>query len=168
MKYLTKWNFSRITVVLIILLATAYQVEACGDQKIIQVPAPATPVTTPAIIDAWTTNDINNPYNEVYIFNNNVDTLAFVTEYSHTGGNIPQQTSVSFTPGTKNILTKCVYNWTMPLPPGTYLLINYFSAVSINKPSTTRDWAAKVGNATIGWPDQANNLRPWPFTIIRQ
>lgn len=162
MKLNNKLIYGSIVSVLIV-IATAPLAGACGTYEAIPVPGIA-PQAQPGIIDAWTTNNLSDPFTEVYTFKNNVDTLAFVTEYSHSGGVIPQQKSVSFIPETKTIFTKCVYDWTAYSPPGTYLLINYYPVISVVH-SRTLDWAGSVGDSTIGWPDLTNDLRPLPFTV---
>jgi hypothetical protein len=159
------------SIFVVIMLATAFPAAACGNQKIVSVPVPANfqsqdLAIVPQVLDAWTTNDINNPFTEVYEFNNGTDTLALVTYYSHEGGIIPQQTSASFYTGTKNIFSNCKYNWGIPLPPGEYLLINYYPAVTVGQTPKNLDWGIKVGDSpAFGYPDTQNILRPFPFTI---
>ncbi len=165
-----KVNYERIlfqsSIFFLIILATASLAGACGNQTIIPVSSPAkVSLQAPNILDAWTTNDLNNPFKEVYEFNNGVDTLAFVTDYFHAGGLIPQQYIGAFYPGTSKIVAKCRYDWTIILPPGEYLLINYYPKIMIASPPVRLDWAGKVGEVTFGYPDLNNNKRPFNFTI---
>jgi hypothetical protein len=117
----------------------------------------------PAILEAWTTNDpYANPYTEVYDFTYGQDTLAFVVEYDHTGGFLPQQWAAGWTCGTDQLVKICRFDWTIGyLPPGTYLLINYFDPVMFKG---TYDWASKVGDVVFGWPD-IDASRPECFTV---
>lgn len=166
-----KSNYERIlsksSMFFLIILATTSLVGACGNQTAIPVSRPAGGFPqAPNILDAWTTNDLNNPYKEVYEFNKSVDTLAFVTDYFHAGGIIPQQYIGAFYPGTSKIVAKCRYDWTIPLPPGEYLLINYYPKIMM--PPVGLDWASKVGEVTFGYPDFNNNKRPFNFTIKKQ
>jgi hypothetical protein len=149
-------------------------VNSCG-YEMIAVPAAAAPGAmsdippspAPAILDAWTTNDpFVNPYNEVYQFTRGVDTLAFVVEYVHAGGAIPEQFARGWRCENETQINKtCRFKWTVGyLPPGTYLLINYMDPVKFG--FGQYDWASKVGNVVFGWPDPASGSRPWCFAVV--
>jgi len=121
--------------------------------------------TTPAILDAWTTNDpYMNPFAEVYDFARGVDTLAFVVYYRHTGGVIPDQYAKGWACRDEAVpLKTCRFNWTIGyLPPGDFLLINYFDPVQF--PVGSYDWASKVGDVVFGWPD-ISSTRPSCFNV---
>ena len=144
---------------------------SCGYEMIV-VPATGSATTgldainnQPAILDTWTTNDpFINPYSEVYNFAAGQDTLAFVVRYYHTGGALPEQWARGWRCGDETrIIKTCNFKWTIGyMPPGEYLLINYFSPVDF-KPGEY-DWASKVGNVVFGWPN-IEATRPWCFTI---
>ncbi len=160
-----------------LLIGTAFSsdgVSSCGHEMAI-VPVEVTTITnnnpvctplndTPAINDAWTTNDpFGNPLNEVYDFTANQDTLAFVVEYYHTGGLIPEQWSRGWKCGSEIAVRTCHFDWTIGcLPAGFYLLINYFDPVEF--PAGEYDWASKVGDVVFGWPNM-NESRPSCFRI---
>lgn len=144
-------------------------VNSCGyEMMIVSVPDTLSVTSTydvPAIIDAWTTNDpYGNPYNEVYDFTMGVDVLAFVVEYYHTGGTLPEQWARGWVCGKEDrIMKTCRFKWTISyLPPGTYLLINYQYPITFAPGSY--DWAAKVGDVVFGWPNMSS-IRPDCFTI---
>lgn len=104
------------------------------------------------------------PYTEVYDFTHGLDTIAFVVEYFHIGGLLPEQKAFGFNCGQEYpIIKTCYFQWTIGyLPPGVYLLINYFDPVEF--PPGEYDWVSKVGDVIFGWPD-INASRPWCFTI---
>jgi hypothetical protein len=142
----------------------------CGLSVLIQVeekninPAP----NASYVVDAWTTNLPHaNPWSEVYSFDLDVDTLAFVTEYYfEEGGFIPQQYIRAWDCGTYHKRGTCQYDWSLgPLPPGfTWLLINYYPPGSLpaDRPGDY-DWATKVGTAVLGYPAPGN--RPDCFNL---
>lgn len=141
---------------------------SCGYiMKVIPVqrtPAMGGPLNAPAILDAWTTNDpLGNPYSEVYDFATGQDIMGFVVEYNHTGGFLPEQWAKGWICGTEIPVKICNFKWTIGyLPPGVYLLINYFDPVEF--PIGNYDWASKVGNVVFGWPN-INASRPWCFKV---
>jgi hypothetical protein len=142
----------------------------CGMSELIQVEQKISPPTPTGsyIVDAWTTNLPHaNPWNEVYTFDLDVDTLAFVTEYYfEEGGFIPQQYIRAWDCGTYQKRGTCQYDWSLgPLPPGfTWLLINYYPPGTLpkNRPGDY-DWATKVGTAVFGYPAPSN--RPECFIL---
>jgi hypothetical protein len=142
----------------------------CGLSELIQVEGKGVPPLPMAsyIVDAWTTNlPHENPWSEVYSFQIDVDTVAFVTEYYFAeGGFIPQQYIRAWDCGTYNKRGTCEYDWSLgPLPPGfTWLLINYYppGEDAIDHPGEY-DWATKVGSAVFGYPAAGN--RPDCFTL---
>ncbi len=139
---------------------------SCGyAMTVVPVPTPTTlaAFTGPTIIDAWTTNDLYNPYSEVYDFTSGQGLIAFVVEYYHVGGAIPEQWQRGWKCGNELAIVKtCNFKWTVILPPGTYLLINYFDPNQF--PPGSFDWAAKVGNVVAGWPN-IDTVRPWCSNI---
>lgn len=141
---------------------------SCGySMTVIPVDTPVTPAayTGPTIIDTWTTNDpFYNPFNEVYDFTSGQGVIAFVVEYYHTGGPIPEQFSRGYKCGNELAIAKtCNFKWTIGyLPPGVYLLVNYFDPNMF--PPGSYDWAAKVGNVVSGWP-YIDSARPWCINI---
>jgi len=145
-------------------------VNSCGYEMMVvpvQIPAALEPATTPGIVDAWTTNDpFGNPWSEVYNFTAGQGLLGLVVEYNHAGGTIPEQASRGWICGDETQVAKtCRFKWTVPLPPGTYLLINFLDPVPLG--NTEFDWAAKVGDVVFGWPD-ISATRPWCFSISRR
>ena len=106
----------------------------------------------PKIIDAWTTNDpFGAPRVRVNEFIFGSDILAFVIEYDHCGGDIPQQYVQAFTcDSAARVLKTCVYEGYHEPDPGNYLLINYYDPVEF-QPGTF-DWAAKVGDSVFALP----------------
>jgi hypothetical protein len=143
-------------------------INSCGyemDVIPVETPAIASIFDNPTIIDAWTTNDpFGNPYSEVYDFTIGQDTIAFVVEYFHTGGLLPEQWARGWNCGQEDQIVKtCYFKWTIGyLPAGVYLLINYFDPVEF--PPGEYDWASKVGDVVFGWPN-ISATRPWCFTI---
>jgi hypothetical protein len=140
----------------------------CGYEMMI-VPVPGQEMTAdvfddPLIIDAWTTDDpFGNPFKEVYDFTVGEGNIAFVVEYFHTGGLLPRQFARGWTCGTDIVRKTCRFDWTIgPVPPGIYLLINFFDPNPY--PPGEYDWAAKVGDLFFGWPN-IDELRPLCFTV---
>ncbi len=129
----------------------------------VEVSAIANIFDKPTIIDVWTTNDpLGNPYSEVYDFTVVQDTIAFVVEYFHTGGLLPEQWARGWNCGTDKVVKTCHFEWTIGnLPAGVYLLINYFDPVEF--PAGEYDWASKVGDVVFGWPN-ISDARPLCFT----
>ncbi len=137
----------------------------CASYFNIPVKPVATPLDEPAILDAWTTSTpYSDPWLEIYGFEQGVDTLAFVTKYYHTGGQIPEQISNAFNCGGEYLRKVCIYPWTMKLPPGEYLLINWYEPERVF-PSGDYDWATRVGAVVFGYPNPQNK-RPLCFDIV--
>ena len=139
---------------------------SCGYEMII-IPIDSPPngsvLTQPTILDAWTTDDpYGDPFKEVYQFSANQDTLAFVVQYYHTGGRIPQQFARAWRCNTEEKAKDCRFNWTVDAEEGIYLLINYFERVPFK--TGKYDWAVKVGALVFGWPNQ-DMTRPLCFEI---
>jgi hypothetical protein len=124
----------------------------------------STHVDTPKILDAWTTKyPYSSPGEECYEFVRHVDTLAFVVEYYHIGGQIPYQYGQAYDCGDDESKKVCIFPWTVSAPPGIYWLINYYDDCHFNEGNF--DWAAKVGNVVFGYPDPYYK-RPLCFKII--
>lgn len=162
------WLTSLFILLTVGLVFSSDGTNSCGYEMIVvpveqplYLPSSAIP-TQPAILDAWTTNDLNNPL-EVYDFTYGQDILAFVVKYSHIGGPLPEQWAKGWKCNTEIPLKTCQFTWTIGyLPPGDYLLINYFNPVTY--PSGNYDWAAKVGDVVFGWPN-ISKTRPECFVI---
>ncbi len=123
-------------------------------------------VGEPAILDAWTTNlPFENPWKEVYTFKQWEDTLAFVTFYSHAGGRFPKQLYKGYLCGEDILRKACMFNWTIELPPGTYLLINWYGPWT-KFPVGNYDWATRVGDVIFGSP-KPYETRPLCFEVVQ-
>jgi hypothetical protein len=142
-------------------------INTCGYEMIV-VPVQQASVmydtlNTPAILDTWTTNNpFVSPPPEVYDFTTGQDTIGYVVQYNHIGGPLPEQWAKGWKCGTDIPVKTCKFAWTIGyLPPGVYLLINYFDPVTY--PPGSYDWASKVGDEVKGWPDMS--ARPDCFTV---
>ncbi len=121
-------------------------------------------VVEPEILDAWTTKyPYSSPEEEIYEFQKDVDTLAFVVQYLHVGGQIPKQYGRAYTCGQSEKSKKdCVFSWSVTAPPGEYFLINFYPECRFN--AGDYDWAAKVGDEVFGHPDPYSK-RPLCFEV---
>jgi len=121
-------------------------------------------VDEPEILDAWTTKyPFGNPEDECYTFVKDTDTLGFVVEYLHPGGQIPKQYGQCYDCGDDEGKKNCLFPWSATVPPGVYLLVNYYEVCKFNPGNF--DWAAKVGAITFGYPNPAAK-RPLCFEIV--